>query len=778
MRKVLFIAALVAGAAQAAPAHVDPTAPLDFVNPLMGTDSKPELSNGNTYPTVAVPWGMNYWTPQTGKIGNGWTYTYAADKLRGFKQTHQPSPWMNDYGQFAIMPLTGPKRFTEDARASWFSHKAEVSRPDYYKVYLADSDVTTEITPTERAAQFRITYPKSDHAWIVIDAYDKGSYVKVLPGQRKVVGYSTRYARGPLPKNFRNWFVITFDKPLTSAELFDGDTIMEGKAVDGGHELLAGHAGAIVGFSTQAGEQVHMRVASSFISLEQAERNLDREIGNDDFDTTRAKAAKRWNDVLGRVEVSGGSIDQMRTFYSSLYRMVLFPNKLYELDAAGKPVHWSPYNGEVLPGTMFAGTGFWDTFRALYPFLNLMYPSINREMQEGLVNDFKEGGWLPEWSSPGYADIMVGNNSASVVAAAWLKGLRGYDIDTLWKALVHGANNAGPMSAVGRAGVEDYNKLGYVPYDTIHESAARTLEYAYDDFAIYQLGKALGRPAAEIEPYARRAMNYKNLFDPSTGLMRGKNKDGSFQSPFNPFKWGDAFTEGNSWHYTWAVFQDVAGLVKLMGGNQAFVDKLDSVFTMPPTFDSSYYGEVIHEIREMQIAGMGQYAHGNQPIQHMIYLYDYAGAPWKAQYWARETMNRMYRATPDGYCGDEDNGQTSAWYVFSALGFYPVTPARPQYALGAPLFPLARLHLENGRTVEIRAPGVSDTRRYVDRLRIGGAVADRNWIGHEELMRGERLDFDMADKPNLKRGTGAQAAPYSFSTDPQAPAFIRAAAQQ
>jgi predicted alpha-1,2-mannosidase len=768
MRAASLIAALlVAGSAHAA-------APLDYVNPLMGTDSKPELSNGNTYPTIAVPWGMNYWTPQTGKIGNGWTYTYAADKLRGFKQTHQPSPWMNDYGQFAIMPVTGPKRFTEDARASWFSHKAEVAHPDYYKVYLADSDVTTEITPTERAAQFRFTFPKSDQSWVVIDAYDRGSYVKVLPGQRKVVGYSTRYARGPLPKNFRNWFVIEFDKPLASAELFDGDTIMEGSTVEGGHELLAGHAGAIVGFSTRAGEQVHARVASSFISLEQAERNLAREIGSDDFDSTRAKAAHAWHEVLGKVEVSGGSIDQMRTFYSSLYRMVLFPNKLYELDAAGQPIHWSPYNGQVLTGTMFAGTGFWDTFRALYPFLNLMYPSINREMQEGLANDFKEGGWLPEWSSPGYANVMIGNNSASVVAEAWLKGLRGYDIDTLWQALVHGANHAGPMQAVGRAGADDYNALGYVPYDAgINESAARTLEYAYDDFAIYQLGKALGRPREEIEPYARRAMNYRNLFDPSMRLMRGKNRDGGFQKPFNPFKWGDAFTEGNSWHYTWAVFHDVAGLMKLMGGREAFVAKLDAVFTLPPTFDESYYGEVIHEIREMQIAGMGQYAHGNQPIQHMIYLYDYAGSPWKTQYWTREVMNRLYRATPDGYCGDEDNGQTSAWYVFSSLGFYPVTPSHGQYALGAPLFPLARLHLENGRTVEIRAPGVSDARRYVERLRIAGAVADRNWVGHEELMRGARLEFDMADKPKLKRGTSVEAAPYSFSTDPQAPGFVR-----
>jgi predicted alpha-1,2-mannosidase len=758
--KHLLLAALLATFLGLAGCAVQ-AAPLDYVNPLMGTASKPELSNGNTYPAVGLPWGMNYWTPQTGKMGNGWAYTYDAERIRGFKQTHQPSPWMNDYGQFAVMPVTGAKRFTQDERASWFSHKAELARPDYYRVYLADSNVTAELTPSERAAQFRFTFPKSEQSWVVLDAFDKGSYVKVLPGQRRIVGYSTRYARGPLPKNFRNWFVIE-DKPFKTGEVWDGDKILAGAL-----EADVKHAGAIVGFATAAGEKVGMRVASSFISLEQAERNLAREIGGDDFDTTRAKAAKRWNEVLGRIEVKGGSVDQQRTFYSSLYRMVQFPNKLYELDDAGKPVHWSPYNGQVLPGRMFAGTGFWDTFRALYPFLNLVHPSINREMQEGLANDFREGGWLPEWSSPGYANVMIGNNSASVVADAWLKGLRGYDIETLWQALVHGANNAGPLQAVGRAGVDDYKRLGYVPYDAgIDESAARTLEYAYDDFAIYQLGKALGKPESEIGVYAERARNYRKLFDAEHGLMRGKNRDGSFQSPFNPFKWGDAFTEGNSWHYTWSVFHDVAGLVELMGGRRAFVDKLDAVWTLPPVFDESYYKEVIHEIREMQIAGMGQYAHGNQPIQHMIYLYDYAGAPWKTQYWAREVMNRLYRATPDGYCGDEDNGQTSAWYVFSSLGFYPVTPSMPQYALGAPLFPDAVLHLENGRNVTIRAPGNSDARRYVDALSIDGKPVQRNWIGHAELMRGARLDFRMSDKPNQRRGSKPADAPYSFSTAP------------
>ena len=732
--------------------------PVEWVNPLMGTASKPELSNGNTYPAIAVPWGMNFWTPQTGKMGNGWAYTYDADKIRGFKQTHQPSPWMNDYGQFAVMPVTGAKHFNQDARASWFSHKSETAKPYYYSVYLADADVTTEIAPTERAAQFRFTFPKSDASYVVVDAFDKGSYVKILPGQRKVIGYSTKHARGPLPKNFRNYFVIEFDQPFASTDTWQGDKLAEGKL-----ETEGEHSGALLGFKTAKGQKVHMRVASSFIGFEQAELNLKRELAQDDFDTTRAKGKAAWNKVLGQLQVEGGTVDQTRTFYSSLYRTVLFPNKMYELDAAGKPVHWSPYNGQVLPGRLFAGTGFWDTFRALYPFLNLVYPSINSEMQEGLANAFKEGGWLPEWSSPGYADIMVGNNSASVVADAWIKGVRGQDIETLWQALKHGANNEGPMTAVGRAGVKYYNELGYVPYDVgINENAARTLEYAYDDFTIYQLGKALGKPKSEIEIYAQRSLNYKKLFDPETGLMRGRKRDGSFQTPFNPFKWGDAFTEGNSWHYSWSVFHDVAGLADLMGGRKAFVDKLDMVFSLPPIYDESYYGSVIHEIREMQIANMGQYAHGNQPIQHMTYLYNYAGAPWKSQHWIRETMDRMYAPTPDGYCGDEDNGQTSAWYVFSALGFYPVTPGVNQYVVGTPLFKKATVKLENGRSFTVSARGDG---RYVDALRVNGRAVERNWLGHEELMGGARLDFSMSAKPNMKRGTREQDAPYSLSRE-------------
>ena len=757
--KVL-LTSLLTVASLTAKAAVTPAEPVDYVSTLVGTESKIELSTGNTYPAVAMPWGMNFWMPQTGKMGNGWAYVYSADKIRGFKQTHQPSPWINDYGQFSILPITGKAEFDQDKRASWFSHKAEIATPYYYRVYLADYDIVAELAPTERACAMRFTYPENDKSFVVVDAFDKGSYVKILPEKQMIVGYTTKNSGG-VPDNFKNYFVVKFDKPFTyKAAVADG-TVGEGNT-----EATCNHAGAIIGFQTKRGEVVNVQVASSFISEEQALRNLG-ELKDGCFDRIKAEGRKTWNNVLGKIEIEDQNIDHKRTFYSCLYRSVLFPRSFFEYDAQGKAVHYSPYNGKVLPGYMFTDTGFWDTFRCLFPLLNVMYPSMNTKMQEGLVNAYKESGFLPEWASPGHRGCMVGNNSASIVADAYLKGLRGYDAEELWKAVVHGANNVHPtVSSTGRLGHEYYNTLGYVPYDVkINENVARTLEYAYDDWCIYKFGKALGKSEKELKPFLACAYNYKNVFDPETKLMRGRNKDGKFQTPFSPLKWGDAFTEGNSWHYTWSVFHDPQGLINLMGGKQNFNQMLDSVFNVPPLFDDSYYGGVIHEIREMQIMNMGNYAHGNQPIQHMIYLYGYSGQPWKTQYWIREVMDKLYTAHPDGYCGDEDNGQTSAWYVFSAMGFYPVCPGCNQYVLGVPYFDKLTLHLENGKSLTITAKGNSDDTRYVNAMTLNGATYNHNYLTHDAVMNGGNIVFDMSKTPNTQRGTLAEDVPYSLSNE-------------
>jgi predicted alpha-1,2-mannosidase len=620
--------------------------------------------------------------------------------------------------------------------------------------------VTAEVVPTERAAMFRLTFPKSDSSFVVLDAFDKGSSVTIVPGENKIIGYTTRNSGG-VPDNFKNYFVLEFDHPFTYRY-----AVADGRLDAGKLSATCNHAGAIVGFKTRRGEQVHVRVASSFISAEQAERNLD-ELGHGSFETLRQKGCQRWNDVLGRIEVSDDNVDNLRTFYSCLYRCVLFPRQFFEYGADGKPVHYSPYNGKVLPGYMYTDTGFWDTFRALLPFVNLMYPTVSSQIQAGLANAYKESGWLPEWASPGHRGCMVGNNSASVVADAYLSGIRGYDAETLWQAVVHGANGVHPaVSSTGRLGYDFYNRLGYVPYDVgIRENVARTLEYAYDDWCIYEFGKALGKSKKELAPFRRRALNYRNVFDKETRLMRGRNQDGTFQSPFNPLKWGDAFTEGNCWHYTWSVFHNPKDLIALMGGRGAFCQMLDSVFSLPPLFDDSYYEQVIHEIREMQIMDMGNYAHGNQPVQHAIYLYDYAGQPWKAQYWIREVMDRLYSAHPDGYCGDEDNGQTSAWYVFSALGFYPVCPGSGQYVVGTPYFKQVRLHLENGNTVSITAPAYSKDNRYIQSMSVNGVPYSRNYLLRTDLMKGASIRFEMGAAPNRQRGTAKADAPYSFADE-------------
>ena len=730
--------------------------PVDYVSTLVGTQSKFELSTGNTYPATALPWGMNFWTPQTGKMGDGWAYTYDADKIRGFKQTHQPSPWMNDYGQFAIMPITGGLVFDQDRRASWFSHKAEVAKPYYYKVYLADHDVTTELAPTERAVMFRFTYPETKNAYVIVDAFDKGSYVKVIPKENKIIGYSTKNSGG-VPENFKNYFVVQFDKPFTFVS-----TVSENNILPNEIEAKGNHTGAVIGFATKKGEIVHARVASSFISPEQAELNL-KELGRNSFDQLVTNGRDVWNREMSKIEVEDDNIDNLRTFYSCLYRSMLFPRSFYEIDAKGEIMHYSPYNGEVRPGYMFTDTGFWDTFRCLFPFLNLMYPSMNLKMQEGLVNAYKESGFLPEWASPGHRDCMVGNNSASVVADAYIKGLQGYDIELLWEALKHGANDQLKGTASGRVAFEAYNRLGYVPNNIgVGQNVARTLEYAYNDWCIYTLGKKLGKPDSEIEIYKQRSLNYKNVYNPSEKLMVGKDDRGKFNPRFSATDWSGDFCEGNSWHWSFCVFHDPQGLIDLMGGNEAFNHMMDSVFVIPSYLGIKSRG-VIHEMREMQVMNMGQYAHGNQPIQHMVYLYNYSGEPWKAQYRVRDIMEKLYSATPDGYCGDEDNGQTSAWYIFSALGFYPVCPGTDQYIIGTPLFKEAKLHLENGKCLTIEAKNNSSANKYIRSIKLNGKNHTLNYFKHNTLVEGGKIQFFMDNEPNLKRGSTKEAAPYSFS---------------
>ena len=724
---------------------------VDYVNPLVGTLSDFELSSGNTYPVISRPWGMNSWTPQTGKMGDGWQYTYSAKKIRGFKQTHQPSPWINDYGQFSVMPMVGDSViFDEDKRASWFSHKAEQAKPYSYSVYLADYDTEVEFAPSERAVAFSVKYGEQSTMqtrWLLVDAFDGGSSLRQLDAYT-LVGISRKNSGG-VPSNFANYFVVRFTHPIVKLKT---QTTQDKQGLN--HSMVA------VRLKTEERAQTFY-IASSFVSEEQALINL-KEVQGQSVKAVAEIGRVEWNKLLGRIAVKGEE-QKSRTFYSNLYRCLLFPRRFYELNQRGDTIHYSPYNGKVERGYMYTDTGVWDTFRALFPLINLVYPEEGAKMQEGMLSAYRESGFFSEWASPGHRDCMVGNNSASVVADAFLKGLGRVDTTELIKGLLKSTENRHPqVKSTGRWGYEYYNKLGYIPCDVdINESAARTLEYAYDDWCIMQVLKRAKADSAQIQLFKKRSLNYRNLYDNSSGWMRGRTKQGDWEKPFSPYKWGGVFTEGNAIHYTWSIFHDVQGLIDLMGGEKAFINKLDTVFTMPPLFDNSYYGFTIHEIREMQIMNMGNYAHGNQPIQHMIYLYNYAGAPYKAQKRIREVMDRFYSDAPDGYCGDEDNGQTSAWYVFSALGFYPVTPAHQEYVIGVPYFKEITLNLPSGKTV-IKTTDVAQT--YIKHVERNGKPYKLNYIRYQDLLAGGLYTFHLGSKPS-SWGSSVDSRPYSMSRE-------------
>ena len=737
-----------------------------YVNPLIGTDTSFELSNGNTYPAIARPWGMNFWTPQTGKMGDGWAYTYKSDQLVGFKQTHQPSPWINDYGAFSLMPSVGKLLVLENERKLKFNHSNEIVEPHYYSVILDEIKTKVEFTVTDRSSFFKFNFPKSENSNIIIDAFFKNSEIKVIPDQNKIVGIAKNNSGG-VPENFANYFVIEFNRPFKKSGVWDGRGNIISK-----NKLKGKHVGAYVSFDTTDNGLVEVKVSSSFISHEQAWINLYRELPKSKkFHEILAEGRKSWNNELSKIKVKAENSDYGLSnkikFYSCFYRTILFPRQFHEYNIDGQQIHYSPYNGEILEGPLYTDNGFWDTFRAVFPFYTILYPEKLGEIMQGImVNPYKESGWLPEWSSPGHRDCMIGSNSASIIAEAFLKGIKNFDIDVAYDGIINSSENEGPLSSVGRKGVFEYNNLGYIPFDSsINENVARTLEYAYNDFSIWKLAIELGRPKSEIELFKNRANNYKNVFDSSTNFMRGKLKNGNFQSPFIPDAWGGAFTEGSSWHYTWSVLHDPQGLINLMGGRKDFVKKLDEVFTSEPTSDFSYYGFKIHEILEMELLNMGQYAHGNQPIQHVIYFYNYAQEPWKTQEKIRYVLDNLYGDEADGYCGDEDNGQTSAWFLFSSLGFYPVAPVTMEYVIGSPLFNYVEISLPNGKKLIIDSAENSNENIYVDNVKLNEKYYNKNWLHHYDLVNGGKIMFNMKNTPNFDWGSSKNSIPYSMSNE-------------
>jgi predicted alpha-1,2-mannosidase len=732
-----------------------------YVNTRQGTNSKYEFSYGNTYPATTLPFGMNTWTAQNSINGDGWKYQYFKDTIRGFQQSHQCSSWVNDYAVFSLMPVTGKLEVNQYKRAAKFSHVNEIAQPSYYKVTL-NNNITTEMTPTERGVHLRFKFPKGKDSYIVLDGYTKMSKVSINLTERKITGYvnNCRWA----PKNFKNFFIIIFDKPFT-----DYGTWENKKDQLSPQNLTAEGEGVGAYIKFKNGETVTAKVASSYISPEQAELTLQTELGHyKNFEDTHKAADKVWNDLLGRLLVEGGTEEEKATFYSCVYHANLFSHQFFEYGKDGKPYYYSPYDGNIHNGYMYTDNGFWDTFRAQFPLNTIIHPKMEGQYCQALLDAQQQCGWLPSWSFPGETGGMLGNHSISILTDAWVKGIHTFDSAKALAAYYHEATNKGPWgSANGRPGSREYFVDGYVPYSQQTQGATSwTLEFAYDDFCGYQLAKQTGNTFYE-NVFGRQMYNYKNLYDSKTRFMRAKDATGNWIEPFDPLEWGGPYTEGNAWHWTWSVFQDVQGLINLMGGDKNFIAKLDSVFTMPGTIKVGGYKTVIHEMTEMAAFKMGQYAQGNEPIHHMIYLYNYAGQPWKAQQHIREVMDKMYNATENGYPGDEDEGQMSSWYVLSAAGIYSVCPGTDQYVIGSPVFKKITITLENGNKFTVEANNNSKQNVYIQSATLNGKAYTHNFITHSDIMNGGVLHLEMGDKPALNRGLALEDKPFSLSKQTQ-----------
>lgn len=729
---------------------------IQYVNTLQGTNSSFELTHGNTYPTTALPFAVHTWTPQTGKNGDGWKYQYTKNTIRGFQQAHQCSSWTNDYAVFSFMPGIDTLIVNEDDRALTFDHKNEIAKPHYYSVQF-DNAIRTEMSPSERGVHLRFSFPKGHKSFLVLDGYTGLSNVHIDVANRTIRGFVNN-GRG-FKKGWKNYFIAVFDRPFLKVGTWCNEN---DKTIDGNTDAVGKGIGAYVKFEN--GITVEVKVASSYISEAQAKLNLNRELGNDEtLEQTKAKAAQIWNKHLGKILIEGNNEANKATFYSCFFRASLFARKFYEIDKQGNPYYFSPYDGKVHKGYMFTDTGFWDTFRAQFPLNALLYPKMHGRYMQALLDAYDQCGWLPSWSFPSEAGSMVGNHAISLLSDAWVKGIRTFDPHKALEAYYHESNNKGPWGpANGRDGYQFYTALGYVPYPDVGEATAKTLEYAYDDFCGYTLAKQIGdeKFANAFHP---KINNYKNVFNPATKFMQGRDNLGRWSKDFDPVEWGGPFTEGNAWHWVWSVFHDINGLINLLGGNQEFCSKLDSVFTVPNTVKVGTYGNMIHEMKEMVVANMGQYAHGNQPIQHMPYLYNYAGQPWKSQQRVREVMHKLYNATENGYPGDEDQGQTSSWYVLSALGFYSVCPGTNQYVLGSPLFEKITITLEDGKKFVIKANHNNEYNVYIQKALLNNHLYNKNFITYQDINGGGVLQFEMSDQPNYKRGTAKSDLPFSFS---------------
>jgi predicted alpha-1,2-mannosidase len=718
---------------------------LQYVNPLQGTDSYYHYSNGNTLPYVTLPFGMASWSPQTNEEGGGWYFHPSHRHLQGIRLTHQPSPWIGDYGNMVIMPQTGKLCLKTADRASSFKSKDLIIKPDYLAVTLLRDQTTLELTPTLRCAYLRILFSRKDNSRLILSSFDGETSIMFDYINRRVTGY-TRANKGGVPNNFAMYFVFQFDCniDMQHSGIYNKSFEIVGNEASTGDKL-----GAFVGLSPEDEGVVTVRIATSFISLDQAQRNLDNEIGEGSFDTVRKEASKIWEKILSTIQIESDEERQRCTFYSCFYRTCLFPRIMYEYNELGKQIHYSPFSGKIHSGPMYADNGFWDTYKTVYPLYSILFPSLLNEMLEAWTNAYKEGGWMPRWVSPGERNSMPGTLIDAVFADAYVKGVRNYDVETAYEGLLKHATQVSQNSFYGRKGLEYYDKLGYIPCDVQEESVSNTLDYVYGDFCISQIAKDLGTNE-EYQFLRNRADNYKKLYNKESGFMQGKKEDGTWKSPFNPFEWGNEFCEGSAWQCGWAVQHDLRGLSDLVGGKEEFKNRLTELMNMPPVFSIGSYPCEIHEMSEMAATDLGQFAISNQPSFHIPYMFAAIGCPELTQYWVRKTLEENYSHEIDGLPGDEDNGSLCSWYLFGAMGIYPLCPGTSEYVIGSPLFKHMTINLENGKKLVIEAGNNSLASKYVERLQLNNETHERLVISHNQIISGGHLHFKMSDIPVIR----------------------------
>ena len=702
---------------------------VDLANPLQGTDSTSLFSRGNTLPIVAVPFAMAHWALQSSD-GNAWFFQPRDQRLQGIRCTHQLSPWLNDYGHATFLPFSGDPSPEPSARASSYRPEELRIAPHSLKLRLTRYRCVLELAPTERCSAMRFTFQDSGAAGVLIDLPGEDAEARCETANGTITAL-TRANSGGVPAGFAAYYVLRTDARIAGFEVKE----------------LKDRRVAMVRFAAQAEKPVTLRVGTSFISHEQAARNLDGEVGEKPFDQVKREAAAVWEEALGRVRVQGGTETQRKIFYSSLYRALLFPRTWHERDAQGNFIHYSAFNGKVEPGVMYADHGYWDVYRAWYPMMALVYPERLSQILEAWVNAYKEGGWLPQFPCPGYRACMTGSLIDATFGDAAAKGITGFDLHAAYAALKKHATQPGdPDAGYGRRGIEYYLQLGYVPSDRVDQAAVETLDAAYGDFCIAQVARAAGN-AADAELFEARSQNWKKVFDSKTRFMRGKKADGSWNEPFNPFVWGSPYVEGSAWQHRFSVPHDPDGLIEAMGGKEDFVGYLDEMLKLPPKFEVGVYRDEIHEMSEMAAVDFGQYAHSNQPVHHVLYMFAAAGRADRTQYWVRRVLNTLYR--PSTYAGDEDTGSMAAWYVLSALGFYPLCPGKASYVLGGPLFDRATLNLPGGKKTTIEAVNNGPDNCYCGKPTVDGRAHTDSSISHEAIAKGSKLVFTMS--PHAQR---------------------------